>query len=176
MMKPLAPPHGNEIRDLYHFTDTRNLQSIHEHGGLLPLAELRRQGIRIPAPGGSELSHRLDMERGLDEYVHLCFRPQHPMEYVARQDGRIAESVFLQVDAQVATWPDVRFASDIAYGKKAKIHAMDEAMQLIDFEVLYTYLDWQDGEVQNRLQRASRYELLVPHKIPIERIRNFPHG
>ncbi len=166
----------DRLRDLYHFTDTRNLPSIREHGGLFPLAELRRRGISIRAPGGSELSHRLDTERGLDEYVHLCFRAQHPMEHVARQDGRIAESVFLRIDARVAAWPDVRFASGIAYSTGFEIHAMDEAFKLIDFEVLYRYTDWRDSDIQERLKRATKYELLVPRKIPIALIRNIPDG
>ncbi len=64
---------------LYHFTDRRNLEFIRKLGGLYPLAELRRRGIEIPAPGGNEWSWDANGIKGFDEYVHLCFRATHPI-------------------------------------------------------------------------------------------------
>ena len=89
------------INGLFHFTDRRNLPAIREHGGLFALAELKRREITIPAPGGNDWSHEEDVRRGLDEYVHLCFRWTHPMEYVARSEGRISDSVYLNVHPEV---------------------------------------------------------------------------
>ncbi len=85
------------VTSFYHFTDQKNAASIRERGGLYSLAALREMGIEIPAPGGNDWSHDADAMKGLDQYVHLCFRPNHPMEYVARQDGRITDPVYLQI-------------------------------------------------------------------------------
>lgn len=74
---------------LYHFTDRRNLELIRKLGGLYPLAELRRRDVAVPAPGGNEWSWDANGIKGFDEYVHLCFRATHPMEFVARAEGRI---------------------------------------------------------------------------------------
>src|SRR6202050_5944028 len=89
------------VTSFYHFTDRRNLPMIKEHGGLYSLAMLSKMKIEVPAPGGNEWSHAADGRIGLDRYVHLCFRNTHPMEYVARQDGRIADSVYLRIHPDV---------------------------------------------------------------------------
>ena len=85
------------IPALFHFTDRRNVPMIRDMGGIYPYAELKRRGVQIPAPGGNEWSHDEDGRRGLDEYVHLCFRPNHPMEFAARSEGRIQDSIFLEI-------------------------------------------------------------------------------
>ena len=92
------------IAFLYHFTDRRNLELIRKMGGLFPLAELEERGVEIPAPGSDEGSRLVDRRRDLHRYVHLCFKSNHPMEFVARQEGRIGDSIFLQVHASVINW------------------------------------------------------------------------
>src|ERR1700678_2645905 len=82
---------------LYHFTDRRNLPFIREHGGLYPMTKLRKKNIEVPAPGGNDWSQDADGIKGMDAYVHLCFRATHPMEYVAREAGRIGDTIFLQI-------------------------------------------------------------------------------
>ena len=164
------------ITTLYHFTDRRNLESILKLGGLLPLAKLRERGIAIPAPGGNDCSHEADATRGLDAYVHLCFRPNHPMEYVARKDGRIGDTIFLEAHPSVQLWAGVKFSADVSNKSEVAIATMEEARGLIDFEVLYTRTDWKDPDVKRRLQQSEKYEILVPGKIPLEMIRNLPHG
>ena len=47
---------------------------------------------------------------------------------------------------------------------------------MIDFEVLYSRTNWSDYQVQQRLQAAEKYEILVPRVIPLELIRNLPNG
>jgi hypothetical protein len=161
---------------LYHFTDRRNLPMIREHGGLYPLSKLRKKNIEVPAPGGNEWSHDADGVKGMDEYVHLCFRATHPMEYVARQEGRIGDTIFLQIHADVLLWDDVKFTEDVSNKSGVELHTMDEARKIIDFEVLYTRTDWRDPAVRKRLQQAEKYEILVPKKIPLNLIRNLPNG
>src|SRR5438477_10882132 len=73
-----------KIDFLYHFTDTRNLASIREHGGTYSLEQIERRGIEIPVFGGDDTSQDSDRSSGMDGYVHLCFRPHHPMEFRAK--------------------------------------------------------------------------------------------
>jgi len=55
------------------------------------------------------------------------------------------------------------------------VYSVEEAKEIIDFEVLYTRTNWRDPDIQRRLQEAEKYEILVPKRIPLELIRNFPN-
>jgi hypothetical protein len=161
---------------LFHFTDRRNLPMIQDLGGLYPYAVLRRRGIEIPAPGGNEWSHDANGMQGLDEYVHLCFRSTHPMEFVARTEGRIQDSIFLNVHPDVLQWEGVLFAPDVSNKQGVPRYSMDEAHNMIDYAVLYKRTDWKDPAIRARLSQAEKCEILVPRFIPLELIRNLPHG
>jgi hypothetical protein len=162
------------VTSFYHFTDRKNAASIRQHGGLYSLAVLRVREIEIPAPGGNDWSHDADQMKGLDQYVHLCFRPNHPMEYVARQDGRISDSVYLQIHPDILQTKGVMFAADVSNKSGVEIVSLEEAVKIIDFEVLYTRTDWSNSEIQKRLKQAEKYELLVPDHVPMKYIRNLP--
>jgi hypothetical protein len=166
----------SRIPFLYHFTDRRNLQLIRDLGGLYPLSELEGSGIEIPAPRSDEGSREVDRRRNLHRYEHLCFKSNHPMEYVARQEGRIGDTIFLQVHANVLQWDGVLFCPGMANTNGMTFHTMDQARGLIDYNVLYTRTNWSDPAVQQRLQAAEKYEILVPRVIPLDLIRNLPNG
>jgi hypothetical protein len=161
---------------LYHFTDRRNLPHIREHGGLYPMATLREKKIEVPAPGGNEWSREADGKKGMDEYVHLCFRPVHPMEYVARQAGHIGDTIFLQIHPDVLLWEGVKFTPDVSNKAGVEVHTMDQARTMIDYEVLYAWTNWKEGAIKERLLQAEKCEILVPTRIPLELIRNLPNG
>ncbi len=108
----------------------------------------------------------------MGNYVHLCFRASHPMEYAARQDGRIADAIFLQIHPSVMQFAGVRFTNDVANKAGVKSVAIADAEALIDFEVLYTRTDWTDPTIKTRLIQAEKYEVLVPQIIPLVYIRN----
>lgn len=161
---------------LFHFTDPRNLANIRELGGIYPTATLREMGIDVVAPGGNQLSQDLDKKKGLDKFVHLCFRPVHPMAYVAHKAGRIDAPIFLAVSPEVLDWEGVMFTPDVANKTGVPMFPIKEAEGIIDYEVLYTRMDWRDPAVKGRLDQAEKCEILVPHQIPIELIRNLPNG
>jgi hypothetical protein len=165
-----------QIPQLYHFTDRRNLPLIRELGGLYPLVELTKRGIKVPAPGGNDWSQDADAIKGMDRYVHLCFRNNHPMEYLARLAGRIENSIFLEVHPSVLQFVGVMFTSDVA--NKAGIESIPiaEAADKIDYQVLYTRTDWTDNAVMERLKAAEKCEVLVPKFIPLNLIRNVGDG
>jgi ssDNA thymidine ADP-ribosyltransferase, DarT len=172
----VAKPDPLDSLRLYHFTDTRNLPSIRELGGLYSLAMLEDMGVEIPAAGGNEWSHDADHRNGLDEYVHLCFRHKHPMEWAAKQDGRIKESIFLQIRLEVLKRDGVVYTPDVSNKSGVDICSLDDARKLIDLEVLYSWTDWKDPKIKERLKLAEKCEILVPNHIPIRLIRNMPDG
>jgi hypothetical protein len=53
---------------------------------------------------------------------------------------------------------------------------MEQARGMIDYEVLYSRTNWSDSSVQQRLQTAEKYEILVPRVIPLDLMRNLPNG
>ena len=156
----------------FHFTDERNLNSIRAHG-LLSLRELKRRSLPIAAPGGNHLSWKLDEDSGLDGFVHLCFRPNHPMAHAAVQDGRITALRYLKICPKVALLAGVEATLDVANKTGVRRYPVSEAIQNPDFDhkVLYTRTDWSNPETQANLQQVERYELLVPDHIPVEYIR-----
>jgi hypothetical protein len=157
------------IRNLFHFTDIRNIPSIKKHG-LLSLSELQTRGIEILAPGGNEWSHEEDERRGLDEYVHLCFFDQHPMEYQARQGNRIGETRFLKISPDLLRDTNVRFTDGVANRSGSKLLTIEEALTMLDFEVIGTRTNWRDAQVQLRLKAAKKYEILVPKSVSLNSI------
>jgi hypothetical protein len=174
--QPPPNPFQRYVTTLYHFTDRRNLPSIRQQGGLYSLAMLRARGVADMHPGGNEWSHEADARVGVDRYIHLCLKPNHPMEFRAREDGRIQESIFLQVHPEVLDWPGVRYTPDVSNKAGVTNHSIEEAKQLIDFEVLFTRTDWRNPAIQQRLQQAEKCEILVPDHIPLALIRNIPNG
>lgn len=161
-----------QIPFLYHFTDRRNLDLIRQNGGLFPHSQLVARGIVPPAPGGNDWSHDADRLNGVDGDVHLCFRSSHPMEHVARQQQRIADTIYLQINAVVMQWAGVRFTSDVSNKSGVSAVPIATAQPLIDFEVLYTRTDWNDPAIKERLKQAEKCEVLVPHAIPLDLIGN----
>ena len=76
--------------------------------------------------------------KGMDAYVHLCFRNNHPMEHQARESGHLGDTIFLQVHPDVLKWPGVRFTPDVSNKSGVEACVIEKAIGLIDFEVLYT--------------------------------------
>lgn len=61
------------ITSLYHFTDRSNLQSIKQHGALFSWHHCETNSIKIPVPGGNQLSRDLDTRKGLQDFVRVSF-------------------------------------------------------------------------------------------------------
>jgi hypothetical protein len=165
-----------QVTHFYHFCDRRNLPLIRELGGLYSLEKLEEMGVTIPAPGGNDWSHDADRMKGLHQYVHLCLRNNHPMEYIARQEGRIQDSIFLQVSAAVLQMEGLKYTEDVSNKSGVVVRTIEEARDLIDFEVAYTRTDWKNAAVKQRLDNCEKCEILVPDFIPLDLIRNIPNG
>ena len=148
------------IDGIWHFTDRANLDSIKEHG-LLSRKTLNDKGIKIPVPGGNEWSQEADELRGLHAYVHLCFLNNHPMQFLAVQDKRIQDPIWLKIHVSVMLDPNVRFTSEVSNKSGVPILDHTEAVKQIDFEVLFTYIDWREPENHERRKAAEKSEIIV---------------
>jgi hypothetical protein len=119
-------------------------------------------GIAVASPGGDENSQISDNANGMDKYVHLCFLPQSPMAYTARENGRIKAVTFHQVSLDVLQLDGVEEAWD---------------QQMLDFEALYVRIDWSERpDVYRRRQAAEKHEILIPDHIPLDLILNLKSG
>lgn len=159
----------------YHFTDTRNLPLIRSDGLLCMRSQRERQRVAI-APGGNDWSLDADRRSGMDGYVHLCFFNDHPMEWIARQQGRIAESLFLKVSPEVLRIPGTLIVDTVSNRADAVPRPAEDMIKNLDLKVIYTRTDWKDPVIQERLRAAKKCEILVPDHIPVELITNLPNG
>jgi hypothetical protein len=164
------------VTTLFHFTDKRNLSLIRQLGGLYSLAKLSEKGIAVPYPGGNTVSQDEDRKRGLDCFVHLCFKSNHPMEHVAREKNHIGETIFLNIDSKVLALPGVKYTPDVSNKSGVESCSLEEAKSKIDFIALFTYTNWNDPVLQQRRQTAEKCEILIPDHIPLNLIRNIPNG
>lgn len=155
---------------VYHFTDTRNLDSIRE-SGILSMAEIRRRQINV-IPGGNKWSMDADVKSGMDEYVHLCFFKDHPMVYYAKKEERIDNVRYLRIDPDIILGDGVLIADQVSNKKGVAPLPAAQMIKKIDWKVIYDHTDWKDPAVQARLKIAKVCELLVPQRVAPSLIKN----
>ena len=165
--KAVLDRHG--ITKLYHFTDRDNLESIIANGGLYSWADCDNRGITIAKPGGSSQSRSLDRRDGLQNYVRVCFTRQHPMMFVAMNDGRISNPVILEIDLDVVFWKGTMYADRNATKNGARIGSDINALKRIHFQSVKADKHF-DLDVDE--QPFFQAEILVPNCIPLEYITN----
>ena len=157
------------ITKLYHFTDRENLESIIANGGLYSWEDCEAKGIKINRPGGGLLSRELDSEKNLQSYVRVSFTREHPMMFVAMNDGRIANPVILEIDPSIIAQTDTLFADRNATKKGALIGNGFEDFYRIHFPTVTAKNHFNLTEDERPYYQA---EILIKNKIPLEAITN----
>lgn len=165
--KAILDQHG--IKKLYHFTDRDNLESIIKNGGLYSWGDCEDKGIKIAKPGGGLLSRDLDRKDNLQHYVRVSFTTQHPMMYVAMQDGRLSNPVLLEIDPEVIYWKDSKYANMNATRSGAHKGGTLEDFKLIHFQSVKAHKHFDLPEEEQPYFQA---EVLVKNFIPLEYIKN----
>jgi len=92
----------NGIYEFYHYTDTRNLNSILQHGGLFSLNKMNARGINYQQ--GSETFE-------MPDYVRLSYSKNHPLLYVSKNQGRILKEKILYIDLEIAKLRKTKFTN-----------------------------------------------------------------
>lgn len=156
---------------LYHFTDSRNLQSISDNG-LLSKSELAIKGIEPIARGGNEISRQADNFQGLNGYVNLSFTRGHPMKYIAVREGRLQDVKILAISPDILKLQDVKLTLDVANKTGVPLLDFADNFNNIDFEVIYTRTKWADPIIQTRLQAAEKCEILIPREVERQYIKS----
>lgn len=157
------------IKKLYHFTDRENLESIIANGGLFSWDDCEKNGIQIKRPGGGLLSRDLDREKNLQSYVRVSFTREHPMMYVAMNDGRIANPVILEIDPTIMAQTTSLFADRNATKRGALIGNTFEDFYRIHFPTVIANKHFNVSEDERPYYQA---EVLIKNKIPLEAITN----
>lgn len=157
---------------LYHFTDRRNIDGMRKRGGLYSFQELGNSRVNEIFCGGNDWSHDADRMNGVDDYVHLCFIRNHPMEYLARQEGRIQETYWIFVHRDVLHLDGVRFTNDVSNKAGVTLLTNEQAVQELDHEAIFTFIDFSVANNQQRKQDAEKYEILIPKHIPLKYLMN----
>lgn len=165
--KAIFNQHG--ITKLYHFTDRDNLESIIRNGGLYSWADCESKGIKIEKPGGGATSRSLDMRDGLQHFVRTSFVTQHPMMYVAMNDGRISNPVILEIDPEVIYWKQTIYADRNATKNGAHVGTNIDDFKAIHFDAVKAQKHFDLPEEEQKYFQA---EVLVKNFIPLEYIRN----
>src|SRR4051812_36295146 len=146
--------HG--IRELYHFTDASNLDSIRKTG-LMSAENLKVQAVASKM-NSDERSRQLDSNAGLGNYVRLSFCSKNPMMYVAKNEGRINQPVVLRVKLEAVSRPGVLFSDCNATRSDAKV---SDDPDLVRFEITKAEKVFSVPEL---LRHDS--EVLVPSPLP----------
>ncbi len=157
------------ITKLYHFTDMDNLASIIENGGLYSWADCDEKGIKITKPGGSDQSRSLDRRDRLEHYVRLSFAHDHPMQYVAMNDGRISNPVVLEIDIETALWEDSLYADRNATKTGAIVGGLVDDLKNVRFG-LFHFRRYFDLSEEGKMYYQA--EVLVKNFIPLKYITN----
>ena len=160
--------HEKKVKYLYHFTDLENVASIKQTGALFSWKESEDRGIKIARPGGNSLSRSLDSRYGLESYVRLCFCEDHPMLYVARNEGRIKDEVILKVNPLVACLKGTKFSNMNATSRSHSIGYDRNFLEQIPFEIFKCgYLTLSEEE-----KKYYQAEILVERYILTSDILN----
>jgi hypothetical protein len=153
---------STQHRRFYHFTDKKNLPLIREHG-LLSTSELRSRGLyESVVTGGDANSQESDRLTGTDKFVCLCLTDSHPMEYVARTGDRKLNATYLGIDPEVIKLPDVMMTSAPSNQNGVERMEATAGLDKLDLPVIYSWMNWKDAKIMQRLKIARKYELLVP--------------
>lgn len=162
----------HNIHTLYHFTDRDNLESIIKNGGLYSWKDCLDKGITIAKPGGGgygSLSWNLDQKRGLEHYVRVSFTRQHPMMYIAMNDGRISNPVILEIDPSVLYDENVKYANMNATRNGVGIGGNLSDFKAIHFETVKARNHF-DLDIEE--QPYYQAECLIKKHIPLSSIKN----
>lgn len=158
-----------QITKFYHFTDRSNLESIMRNGGLYSWGDCIKRGIIIEHPGGSDLSHSLDRQENLQDYVRTSICKRHPMMYNAMNDGRIKNPVILEIDTDILYQEGNIFSNKNAVRSDASKGSDFSNFQTIHFETALrnTQFDIEDAE-----KDYFQAEILIKNHIPLHYILN----
>jgi hypothetical protein len=129
----------------------------------------KAHGIRIPIPGGDDLSTTLDSRYNLGNYVRLCFTRNHPMMFFAQKKGRIKNPVILEISLDVIYWDDTLFSDMNATRAEHQKGGTLADFKKIKFEL---FSQRNHFDIAEDLQKYYQAEVMVKEHVPLAYITN----
>lgn len=116
--------------------------------------------------GGDDFSHRLDMQKGLQDYVRLGIATDHPMMYRLEENGY--DLVILCIHPIVAMFEDTLFSNINATDSDCIVGGeLVNLCSLSKFAGMKSYVKKSD-----KFFKPKQGEVLIPHFLPIQFIMN----
>ncbi len=84
------------------------------------------------------------------------------MAFVAMNDERKLDPVYLEIDPAVIKLPNVMITDAPSNQKGVERIVAATALDKLDLDVLYKRMEWKDPAVLDRLKIAEKYEILIP--------------
>lgn len=160
---------NNGIQYLYHFTDRSNIDSIKKAGGLYSWDYMERNNLIIPMPGGDNLSRMLDQRYNIHNFVRTSFCINHPMMYIAKNQGRIKDPVILKIDIAIVGIENTLF-SDMNATKNGHHQGSDLAdLKRVRFDICKQRNHFN---LTNDEKPYYQAEVMVKEFIPLKYILN----
>lgn len=147
---------------LYHYTVASNMNSIGFTKTIYSTDELNRLGIERENIT-NDLSHDLDISRGLSSFVFLTFSEKHPMIYKLREKG--IKLIGIEIDISVLDITGVIISDKIANSNGANFFTPEKALEVLDIQNTHNGYIY-DSSTWNI---AKEYEILVPNSIDLQK-------
>jgi len=111
----------------------------------------------------------------MDEYVHLCFMQNNSMEWLARNEGRIKDVMYLEISPNVLKLPGALVTLGVSNSRDVQRLPVEEGLDRLDADVIYRYSDHSQESI-DRWKLAKKCEVLVPDQITTDYIWNLNRG
>lgn len=156
----------NGINQFYHYTDSRNINSILQNSGLYSLNKLRQKGISFIR--GSETEEMAD-------YIRLSYTKNHPLMYVSIREGRIFTPVILEIDIEVAKLRETMFTNvNAARTTTPPTVKMGEDLKFIKKYVKLNVVKMPNQfQVNEEEKPYYQAEILVKDHLELKYIKNY---
>lgn len=154
----------NKILAFYHYTDSRNLNSIIQNNGLYSLNELIKR--RIEFIRGSETGEKPD-------YVRLSYTRSHPLMFVSREKDRILSPKVLEIDLTVASYRETLF-SNVNAARTASLPTVKfgNDLSFLRNNVKFDIIKQEYFHIPLEERPYYQAEVLVKGHLPLEHITN----
>lgn len=114
-------------------------------------------------------SRDLDRRDNLQNFVRVSFVREHPMMYVAMNDGRISNPVVLEIDPEVIYWQDSLYADRNATKNGAHVGSSIDDFSQLHFN---SFKAKKHFDLDADEQKFYQAEVLVKNHIPLQFIKN----
>jgi len=124
---------NNNIKCFYHYTHKDNYPLIKSCGMIYSWQQCQIEKIKIPHPGGNEISRKQDIANNLSDYVHLNIGKKSLM---FEQKKDILE---IKIDPRVIYYIGTKFSNRNAADKNVKICDSPSFFSKLQFDLILDY-------------------------------------